>query len=86
MINHPFSKGIQDQLASIREGVAILEAFAQAYAELKPFSCSPLGPSVYCAASEILTCRNLFGPDGWEQGVHSINKEVAGVRVEVALP
>lgn len=88
MNNHPFSTSIADQLASIREGVAILERFAEKYGDdLKPFSCSPLGPSLYFSSSDILTCRDRFGAEGWEQHTHSISKTVDGcVRVEVQMP
>lgn len=86
MLNHPFSMPIQQQLASIREGVAILEQFAEKYPSLSPFVVSPLTPSVYCDASQILACRDLFGPDGWEQRTHSIMKVHEGVTIECSLP
>lgn len=86
MSNHPFSASISQQMASIRTGMATLEAFAEKYPSLHPFVVSPMGPSVYCDASQILACRDLFGSEGWQQNTHSIHKDVAGVRVECQIP
>lgn len=73
-------------MASIRTGMATLEAFAEKYPQLHPFTVSPLMPSIHCSSSDILTCRDLFGSDGWETHTHSISKDVEGVRVQVELP